>query len=153
MHDLIEELQEYHRTKARHLFDLEKGVANLSNKQNFATRTQTVQALFEPFCNSPEIAHHHNEEIIVAELRLTSAPIHRRVDEISGDHQAFDRISGDIQLKIASEAVGLEELRSTIDRFIDIYKDHAAGEDTIFFPIADQYLQARNWQNIKRMWK
>ena len=153
MHYLIEELRGYHREKAVHLFNLEKGVADLSMRVNFKNRTRTIQALFEPFCNSTEVAHHHNEEIILAELRLTPAPIHRRVEEISGDHQAFDRISGEIQLKIANEAVGLEELRSTINRFIDIYKDHASGEDAIFFPIADQYLKPNQWQAIKKMWK
>lgn len=153
MHELIVELKEYHRAKARHLLDLEKGVGSVSENDSPDDYAKILKALFEPFLNTAEASHHRNEETILHELRKTSAPIHRRVDEISGDHRAFDRIIRDISRKLDDESVGCGELCASISNFVEIYKDHAAGEESIFFPIADKYLEASHWRTIKKAWK
>jgi len=153
MHELIEDLKEYHSAKARHLFELEECINRHPDRGALGEYAETVQALFAPFQNTVEVAHHHNEEIILRELRLTSAPIHRRVDEISGDHQAFNRIVTGISAKLNDESTIFAELQLTIRRFVDIYKDHATGEETIFFPIADRYLQDSHWQRIEKDWR
>ena len=153
MHELIQELQQYHREKARNLFDLEKSVNNLLENGSSEEYGQTLQALFEPFQNIAEVAHHQNEEVILSELRKTSAPIHRRVDEISADHEAFDRKIVEISTKIIDHSVSCTELCSTIKSFVAIYKDHADGEENIFFPMADKYLTGSHWGRIKKAWK
>jgi hemerythrin-like domain-containing protein len=153
VHELIEELQQYHKEKSCHIFDLEKGVNSLTANDSPEKSTQTIQALLEPFQNKADVAHHHNEEIILSELRKTSAPIHRRVEDISADHEAFDTMIADISSKIVDQSVGCDELCSRIKRFVAVYNDHANGEENIFFPIADKYLQDSHWTRIKKAWK
>ena len=153
MHELIEELQQYHKEKARHLFDLERCVVSLGENGPNEEYAQLLRAMFEPFQNVAEVAHHHNEEAIFDELCKTSAPIHRRVNEISGDHQAFGRIILEISTKIIDQSVSCAELCSTIGSFVAIYKDHADGEENIFFPVADKFLQDKHWNRICKAWK
>lgn len=153
MHRLIVELQTYHRKKARHLFELETCISGLSENDSSDDYRDSLKVLFEPFQSATEIAHHHNEELILGELRRTSAPIHRRVEEISGDHDAFSRIVVEISTKLNDDSTSCAELCSTIRRFMEIYNDHAAGEESIFFPIADRYLQESHWQRIAKAWK
>ena len=153
MHELIQELQLYHREKARNLFDLERCVESLLADRPSRKYAQTLRGLFEPFQNTAEIAHHHNEEIILLELRKTPAPIHRRVDEISADHRAFDKIIVEISTKMTDDSVGCAELCSTIQNFVATYNDHASGEENIFFPIADKFLEVSHWRRIEKAWK
>ena len=109
--------------------------------------------MFKPFQDASEVAHHHNEELILAELRNTPASIHRRVEEISGDHQAFNRIIDEISTKIISHSTSCAELCATINSFVATYKDHAAGEENIFFPMADEYLEDHHWRAIEKAWQ
>ena len=153
MHDLIQELQHYHKEKARHLFDLEQAVERLTEEDYAGDYTPVLRELFQPFQDAMEVAHHHNEEIILAELRKTPASIHRRVEEISGDHQAFNRITAEISSKIINQSVSCAELCATITSFVATYKDHAAGEENIFFPMADKHLEAHHWLIVEKAWQ
>jgi hemerythrin-like domain-containing protein len=153
VHELIVELQQYHRTKARHLFELETYVDIVSENESSETIAQTLRMLFEPFQDATEAAHHHNEELILHALRTTSAPIHRRVEEISGDHIAFERIIVQISGKLNNPTCDSAELCANVRRFVAIYKDHAEGEENIFFPIADKHLKVSHWRKIRNAWK
>lgn len=153
MHGLIEELYQYHKEKAVHLLDLERGTEELSEDQPLEKRIEIFQDLFEPFYCAAESAHHSNEEAILAELRKTDAPIHRRVDEISADHEAFERISTKIWARMSDQATSPAELRAAIAEFVGYYKDHADGEEMIFFPIADAHLRDSHWRRVRKIWK
>lgn len=153
MHGLIEELYQYHRDKAGHLLDLERGTDELSEDHPLEKRIEIFRELFEPFRCAAESAHHYNEEAILAELRKTDAPIHRRVDEISADHVAFERISSKIWTRMSDPATSPAELRASVTEFIGYYKDHADGEEMIFFPSADTHLNDSHWRRIRKVWK
>jgi len=153
MHELIVELQRYHSMKAHHLAKLETCISNLTEDTWHDEVRLILVDLFEPFQTSAEEEHHFNEELILQELRKTSAPIHRRVEEISGDHGAFNRISAQISGTLNDKSSGYVEISSTINRFVNIYKDHAAGEESIFFPTANQYLKESHWRCIAAEWK
>jgi len=153
VNELIDQLLEYHKVKSRHLLDLETGIDGLPEDDNPQQRKQKLQTLFSVFQNNAEESHHHNEELILSELRRTDAPIHRRVEEISADHKAFNRIADDISKKLSSESVSPGDLYSVIGHFIETYKDHANGEETIFFPIAERYLRKSHWSRIKKAWR
>lgn len=152
MHELIEELQAFHRLKAQQLLALEKARNDLlRTPASHAARKQLAE-LLNPFQGPAESAHHRNEEAILRQLRTTDAPIHRRVDEISGDHSAFARIIEDLVRLITDAQRPVGEVRVRIDHFINQYGDHASNEELIFFPIADQHLTGSDWQQIKLIW-
>ena len=91
MHGFIEELQQYHHDKASHLDALQKFCNVLTDSKSECSKAELTE-LYAPFRSSEEQAHHRNEELILLHLRTTDAPIHRKVNEISDDHAAFDRI-------------------------------------------------------------
>jgi hemerythrin-like domain-containing protein len=153
MHEFIEELHRYHRDKARHLFELECCAEELSEGSAKRSSTRLLRRYFEPFCSPDETAHHAKEELILAELQRTEAPIHRRVNEIAADHQAFDRICTNIWASIIAHPDSPSEIISPIRQFISVYKDHADGEEAIFFPIANNYLKPRNWHEVEKHWQ
>lgn len=74
------------------------------------------------------------------------------MEEIPADHEAFDTMIADISSKIVDQSVGCDELCSRIKRFVAVYNDHVNGEENIFFPIADKYLQDSHWTRIKKAW-
>ena len=153
MHELILQLQQYHREKARHLYELEKVVNEFLENGPAGDYAQALHVLFDPFQSTGAANHHHNEELILAELRQSSAPIHRRVDEIPADHLAFNKIAFTISSMLQDDSIGCAELCSTMQNFIRIYDDHASGEEAIFFPIADKYLEVAHWDSIWKAWK
>ena len=151
MHGFIEELQQYHHDKAGHLHDLQNYSVRLADDRQESSKEELTE-LFEPFRSKLESAHHRNEELILLHLRTTDAPIHPKVKDISADHAAFDRIIERITAMIFDAAVTRAELSATIQSFVTIYNDHAGGEENIFFPIADQYLTAREWRAVGNDW-
>lgn len=149
MHALIEELRDYHRLKSRHLLQLDRAKADLA-------RGGPREALVVPlrlFQGPSEEAHHRNEELILAQVRVTDAPIHPRLAQLTGDHDAFTgRVSALIRL-VEEADVTLEQLRCSIEDFARHYDDHASGEENIFFPLADRTLSGSHWSAIERDWR
>lgn len=153
MHALIEELKQYHRDKAKLLLELERAVDYLAIEDGSRATVTNIRELFKPFSDPSEAVHHHNEELILLELRQTSAPIHRCVERIAGDHEAFDRMTTQIAAKIEDDSVSHGELAASIKWYVTTYGDHANGEENIFFPIADEYLQYQHWKKVKGQWQ
>ena len=151
MHGFIEELQSYHHEKAHHLRELQDFAERLISERNRAEKEELTE-LFAPFGSKTEVAHHRNEELILLHLRTTDAPIHRKVNEISADHEAFDRILIRITRMILNSDVSRGELSDAIHNFVAIYHDHASGEENIFFPIADEYMTERTWRAVADDW-
>lgn len=152
MHDLIEELRRFHSKKSYHLNLLDRAIADLSKSQQSTDTRPLLRELFEPFDDPAEIAHHHNEELILRELLTTDIPIHRKVTEISADHEAFDRITARIVSKIENPQIEIDILRANIQEFLVIYNDHANGEENVFFPLADRNLQDSHWNKVYKSW-
>ena len=153
MHGLIEELQQYHSDKAGHLSALWNFVGSVDGAALNEADWRDLKQLFQPFHMRSESIHHHNEELILFELKTTEAPIHRRVAEISADHAAFDRIVGKLVKQIEAAEVSDAQISAELTRFMEIYDDHANGEENIFFPLADRFLSDKNWRRVARSWK
>ena len=152
MHFLIQELKQYHSDKASHLTKLQQTVQWFVENDYPKELAVELKERFQPFQGDAERVHHHNEELILRELRATEAPIHRRVDEIDADHLALDRIVAGISQKMQRLPDATDAVCNDVLHFIRNYDDHAAGEESIFFPIADQYLVDRHWLRIEKDW-
>ncbi|MBT8077567.1 MAG: hemerythrin domain-containing protein [Gammaproteobacteria bacterium] len=150
MHGFIEELQQYHHEKAGHLHALQDYSVRLVEVAD--TRKDELTELFDPFRGVSETAHHRNEELILLHLRTTDAPIHRKVNEISADHAAFERILSQLMRMIVDESVSHGELSDALQNFVTVYHDHASSEENIFFPIADEYMTERTWRAVRDDW-
>ena len=150
MHELIEELQQYHHEKAGHLHALQDFSIRLVDDSS--TVKDELTELFAPFRCGSETAHHRNEELILLHLRTTDAPIHRKVNDISADHAAFERILWQLMKMIVDADVSRGELSDALKNFVSVYHDHASSEENIFFPIADEYMTERTWAAVRGDW-
>ena len=151
MNVLLKELQAYHHEVAIKITRIKELLRKMKHESDGADDCKLLFKMLEALHGDAERHHHENEELIRLALLATEAPIHPRVKDIERDHQAFERIAG--QLKILEEST--QEARviaDNIDDFIKKYYDHMDAEENIFFPVADKWLSDTQWQEIKRGW-
>jgi hemerythrin-like domain-containing protein len=151
MNKLLKELHSYHHEVAIQITQIKKLLGRIRHGSAGADDCKLLFKQLDALHGDAERHHHENEELIRLALLATEAPIHQRVKDIERDHQAFERIAG--QLKILEEST--QEARviaDNIDDFIKKYYDHMDAEENIFFPVADKWLSDTQWQEIKRGW-
>ncbi len=151
MHELINSLQQYHHEKAHVLSQIDSLVLEIGKREQSA-RTE-LRALLESFHSGAESAHHHNEELILLELRKTAVPIHRLIENISEEHAAFHRILGRLNARVVDSSISCEVVSSDIIWFARQYDEHATAEETIFFPAADNALSSDAWSRVEKAWR
>lgn len=151
MNVLLKELHSYHHEVAIKITRIKGLLGKVRHESAGAEDCKLLFKMLEALHDDAERHHHENEELVRRALLATEAPIHPRVKDIERDHQAFERIAG--QLKVLEDSV--QEMRviaDTIDDFIKKYYDHMDAEENIFFPVADKWLSDLQWQEIKRQW-
>jgi hemerythrin-like domain-containing protein len=151
MNALLKELHLYHHEVATKITQIKGLLGRVRHESAGTDDGKLLFKLLEALHGDAERHHHENEELIRRALLATEAPIHQRVRDIERDHQAFERIAG--QLKMLEDST--QEARviaDTIDDFIKKYYDHMDAEENIFFPAADKWLSEIQWQEIKRQW-
>ncbi|WP_223434287.1 MULTISPECIES: hemerythrin domain-containing protein [unclassified Pseudomonas] len=151
MNALLKELHLYHHEVAIKITQIKGLLGRVRHESAGVDDGKLLFELLEALHGDAERHHHENEELIRRALLATEAPIHQRVRDIERDHQAFERIAG--QLKMLEDST--QEARviaDTIDDFIKKYYDHMDAEENIFFPAADKWLSEIQWQEIKRQW-
>jgi len=151
MHQLLSELNNYHRQASDRAEGLSRLTKELAQNGEGNVR-EAILDILENFNDDAEKAHHHNEELIRKALIKTDAPIHRRVEQIEKDHQAFDRIMSNILSQCRDQHVTAAVLSCQINDYIDKYFDHLEAEETIFFPMAEKWLEDDQWEHIKKHW-
>lgn len=151
MNVLLKKLHTYHHEVAIKITQIKGLLERMRHESSGADDCKLLFKLLEALHGDAERHHHENEELIRLALLATKAPIHQRVKDIERDHQAFERIAG--QLKMLEDST--QETRviaDAIDDFIKKYYDHMDAEENIFFPAADKWLSDTQWQEIKRQW-
>lgn len=151
MNVLLKELLAYHHEVAIKITRIKGLLAKVRHESAGADDCKLLFKVLEALHGDAERHHHENEELIRRALLATAAPIHQRVKDIERDHQAFERIAG--QLKMLEDST--QEMRviaDTIDDYIKKYYDHMDAEENIFFPVADKWLSDIQWKEIKRQW-
>ncbi|WP_020406499.1 hemerythrin domain-containing protein [Hahella ganghwensis] len=152
MHTLLEELLNYHR----HVTTIIDEIAEL-NKELARTKSGDIREIIIEMLKSlrsdKEMSHHFNEELIRQALMTTDAPIHGRVEQIANDHAAFGRIISNLQSQCKDQGCSAEELSSVINDYIAQYFDHLEAEETIFFPMADKWLNQEQWNTVQQQWR
>ena len=150
MHELIDELVRYHRAKAAVLTEMqllfpavEKGNANSRD---------ALGILFESFRCGNEKAHHHNEELILDELRRGDSPIHARIERTAEEHIIFGQLAHRLCSEISGSIGEPAVVVANVEWFLNQYDDHASNEETILFPAAERKLSASGWSRVRKDW-
>ena len=151
MNVLLKELLAYHHEVAIKITQIKGLLGKVRHESAGAEDCKLLFKVLEALHGDAERHHHENEELIRRALLATKAPIHQRVKDIERDHQAFERIAG--QLKMLEDSTQeMKVIADAIDDFIKKYYDHMDAEENIFFPAADKWLSDIQWQEIKHQW-
>ncbi|KIH83415.1 hemerythrin domain-containing protein [Pseudomonas batumici] len=151
MNVLLNKLHAYHHEVAVKITRIKELLGKMRHESDGADDCKLLFKMLEALHGDAERHHHENEELIRRALLVTNAPIHQRVKDIERDHQAFERIAG--QLKTLEDSTQeTKVIADAIDDFIRKYYDHMEAEESIFFPMADKWLSDIQWQEIKRQW-
>lgn len=152
MHSLLEKLRLYHHDAGEALKKVDD-----ANRDPKLAGTQELRdmvlVLVQRMQSADEQKHHANEELIRGVLRSTDAPMHRLVEQIADDHAAFDRLVANLKNCCCDECKDAPELHNCIQHYLDNYYQHMEAEETIFFPLADKWLDDERWQLVRRQWR
>ncbi len=151
MNPHLEELYRYHKYVSTIISEMEPSVADLEADPNDDMALYKVVNALYSMRNDAEFVHHFNEELIRNELMRTDAPIHRNVEQIAEEHQAFDKRLLYLLTALSGRGSSVE-LTTQVRSYLENYQDHMQGEDTIFFPMAEKWLSDEHWQRIEKEW-
>ncbi|MDX1369933.1 hemerythrin domain-containing protein [Pseudomonas sp.] len=152
MHPLLEELHQYHHDISVTIDQMKGLLDKLNNDAGDAADRQQLFALLESLHGEAETRHHQNEELVRRLLLTTNAPPNPRVQEIERDHQGFSRIAAQLKA-LEHSSLTPKEIATFIADYISKYYDHLDSEEHIFFPLADEWLSDKQWQEIKQQWQ
>lgn len=151
MNILLKELRTYHHEVSIKITQIKGLLGKVRHESDGADDCKLLFKLLEALHGDTERHHHENEELIRRALLATEAPIHPRVKDIERDHQAFERIAGQLKM-LENSTQETKVIADAIDDFIKKYYDHMDAEENIFFPVADKWLSDIQWQEIKHQW-
>lgn len=152
MHPLLEELHAYHHDISATIGQMKKLLGQFKNGSCDAADREQLFKLLESLHGQAETRHHQNEELIREQLLATRAPVHHRVQEIERDHQGFERIANQLRA-LEHSNLSPEEVATYVEDYILKYYDHLDSEENIFFPLADEWLSDRQWQEVEQRWQ
>lgn len=150
MHELINRLLQFHERNAKQVSKIDSCLSAIEASD--VNARSELKALIASFRSDADIAHHRNEELILAELKKTSVPINNQITDISEDHRAFARIIERLCTKIDDASVEPAELVADVEWFLGQYDNHATNEEAILFPEAEQHLSPSAWSRIRSAW-
>ncbi|MDM8350388.1 hemerythrin domain-containing protein [Pseudomonas sp. sp1636] len=152
MHPLLTELHAYHHAISATIVQINNLLDKCKSATGDAADRQELFKLLASLHGAAEARHHQNEELIRRQLLNTRAPVHHRVLEIERDHQGFARIAGQLKALEGSSHTPIE-IAPFVEDYLHKYHDHMDSEEHIFFPMADEWLTDRHWQEIKQQWQ
>lgn len=150
VHELINSLLQFHEQKARQISKMDACLEAIEASDVHA-RSELKEQIAS-FRSDADKAHHFNEELILSELKKTSAPINSRITDISDDHRAFARIVERLCKKIDDPSVEPPQIVADVEWFLGQYDNHATNEEAILFPLAEQHLSPSAWSRIRTEW-
>ena len=152
MNPMLRELHEYHHDVAIHINRIKGLLGALRDPSCSSTDCKLLFRELDMLHSDAEVRHHENEELMRRALLRTEAPIHPRVQDIERDHLAFERIATQLR-GLEDSGHSPREIAAIIDDFIGKYFDHMDGEENIFFPMAEQWLNDEQWREIEQFWQ
>jgi len=102
----------------------------------------------------PDIYHHPKEDAIYELLRSHSPEVTKELGALREQHDELQQLTrrlGDTVRELEGEVVMPREPVVQLMRdFIDFYREHIDWEETAFFPAAEQYLAAEDWERLDK---
>lgn len=150
MHELVDQLIQFHRHKAALITEIEVLLPQVENDDALARAE--LKVYFESFRGEPEKAHHHNEELILRELRQVQRPLHARIERTAEEHVVFSQLVARLCAEIDGSIDEPAIVVANVKWFLGQYDDHASNEEAILFPAANKNISQKGWQRIGADW-
>jgi iron-sulfur cluster repair protein YtfE (RIC family) len=154
--DFVDALDGCHRDILVHLDKLVALVSELQlDGPNDAVRTQARELI--AFFSGPAREHNYDEErhVFPALVACDDVEVKRAAETLSEDHAWIEFCWLDIEPQLAVVAAGLSSydvpaLRSAVDAFVKVTRDHMALEESLLFPQLRRCLKPAKIRSIRR---
>ncbi len=146
---ILDTLREDHRNMLRLLDLLEEQLALLwkDGQADFDLLTQALD-----YCLTYPDLYHHPKEDQVYRCLVEKGISQYQVSDMKKAHDDLAgltrRLAGALDEWIKDQTGDRKDLVELAESFLDVYRRHIEAEDMIFFPLAEERLEAADWQAI-----
>ena len=158
MNLLIEQLRDDHKHLVRILYHLEKEVKAISGLlKTDIPSIETVLDILDYIQVYPEIWHHPTEDVIFEILLQKEIPEAQLLADAMEEHGVLEMLTENLHQHLNMAVAGSDFsparfIKSTND-YINRQLRHMEFEQKHLFTLAEQYLQAEDWDAIKERLK
>lgn len=153
MTKVIETLRHEHKTISDVLDVLEREVGTLAQSGRGRRADYTLAwSIIDYFLNFPDLVHHPKEDIVFRCMQTVDWRAAGSLGDLAGAHA---ELSNELQalataLKQAMDKSELPriDLLERARTFIHHQRQHLAGEERLFFPLAEDVLKTADWAEI-----
>lgn len=146
----MEMLKREHQVMGRLLDLLELQVALFEKAEQ--PDYQLLSEVIDYFRSFPDLYHHPKEELVLQRLAERDPASAERVGDLEADHhECADRLDAFaryvVQILLEAE-VPRGAFVDVARAFIENERRHMQGEESVFFPAAEEHLTSDDWQAI-----
>ncbi len=154
MSKVIEALRHEHKTISDVLDVLEREVTTLAQFKRGRRADYTLSwSIIDYFLNFPDLVHHPKEDVIFRRMQEVDWRAAGSVGDLTGMHAELSKELQELaaSLKQAMDKAELPraEMLLRARTFINRQRQHLAGEERLFFPMAEDVLSPADWTQIE----
>jgi hemerythrin-like domain-containing protein len=147
---IIERLSQEHRNMEKLLSILERELDVFDNGNR--TDFEVIRAVISYFEVYPEVYHHPQEEIVLAQLRTRDPIAAEKIGDLAGEHEKgagrLRRVAGAVKKALAGREILRQNTGYIVRDFIAHERRHMMIEERDFFPAALKALDLSDWREI-----
>ena len=152
MNLLIRHLVEDHKHFVGVLYHLEREIKAYGGLLRTSANMDTILDIFDYIKVYPQMWHHPTEDIIYEILLSKDIPDPDAVADLMEEHGVLDMLTEYLHQVFNAiargEQVSIVRLVKRTNEFIQRQLKHIRQEQTVFFPLAEQYLSEADWEDV-----
>ena len=153
MAKIIDTLRHEHKAIAEILDVLEREIGTLTHEQkNRRADYGLAWSIIDYFLNFPDLVHHPKEECILRKMQEVNPRGAEPVGDLSAGHvqlsNELEALAAALKQAMDDGAAPRPELIDRARAFIQHQRQHLAGEERLFFPLAEDLLSPADWAQV-----
>lgn len=151
MSSVMESLRRDHANFARLLDAIERQIERFEAGEQ--PDYDVLDGALEYCLGYPDLHHHPREDLVHQHLRKRDPAAAARVDDLEAEHRELTGLTRSfaetLQEVLSDAEIPRERLSTAARAFLEAYRRHIEGEDSIFFPAAERALRPEDWADIE----
>ena len=151
---ILQRLNNDHKNIAQILYCLRSQIRGYEDPNSEPNIAQIMDIL-DYISTVPERWHHPLEDLVFQRLLEKNPPHPEQIKAVLREHEDLERLTG--ELKTAFERVALDiavpvaHLYRTATIYLSRQMLHLDAEETVLFPLAEEYLEDDDWAYIEEL--